>query len=255
MDAQKDIIDKIKSKYILKQIFHNLKQNKMLTIIQYNKNLQNKLGLGIEDYKYSYEKIIVEIIPKQNFDCTYSKYYFIRLKNNDERYYHIYFDDNKEEIKRPFFNKNEKVKKIKIIIDYEIKSFFNLFHNCDIIERINFIQFNRNDIIDMSFMFCGCSSLKELNLSNFKTNNVKDMSYIFYGCTSLNELKDNNQIILNKSNADKIRNLYELSKTLKKNNRNKNEIRKTIYNYFIYFPIIIIISYLLNLYFRSRNVK
>ena len=36
-------------------------------------------------------------------------------------------------------------------------------------------------------MFYGCSSLKELNLINFNTNNVTDMSGMFSRC--LNELK------------------------------------------------------------------
>ena len=39
----------------------------------------------------------------------------------------------------------------------------------------------------MSGMFYGCSSLKELNLINFNTNNVTDMSWMFSGC--LDELK------------------------------------------------------------------
>ena len=39
----------------------------------------------------------------------------------------------------------------------------------------------------MSCMFSGCSSLKVLNLINFNTNNVTDMSYMFSEC--LNELK------------------------------------------------------------------
>ena len=35
---------KINSKYILKQIFDNLKQNKLLDIIRYNKKLKRKLN-------------------------------------------------------------------------------------------------------------------------------------------------------------------------------------------------------------------
>ena len=41
----------------------------------------------------------------------------------------------------------------------------------------------------MSGMFWGCSSLKELNLINFNTNNVTDMSYMFYGCSDELKLK------------------------------------------------------------------
>ena len=38
-------------------------------------------------------------------------------------YYHIYFNNDKKEVKRNFLNKNENVEKIKIIIDFQIKSF------------------------------------------------------------------------------------------------------------------------------------
>ena len=41
---------------------------------------------------------------------------FINM-NENEKYYHIYFNDNEEEIKRNYLKKNEKVAKIKILID------------------------------------------------------------------------------------------------------------------------------------------
>ena len=73
--------------------------------------------------------------------------------------------------------------KIKIIIDYPVKSFKGLFSWCECIESINFKKFYRDNITDMSFMFDGCSSLKELNLNNFNTNNVKYMRWMFSGCS------------------------------------------------------------------------
>ena len=45
------------------------------------------------------------------------------MNNEDEKYYHIYLNDNKEEIKRNYLNANENVEKLKIIINYQIKSF------------------------------------------------------------------------------------------------------------------------------------
>ena len=97
---------------------------------------------------------------------------FININEEDEKYYHIYFNDNKEEIKRNKINKEDKVRKIKIIIDSEIKSFYYLFYWCKCIESINFKKFFRKNITNMNSMFYGCSSLKELNLNNFNTNNV-----------------------------------------------------------------------------------
>ena len=99
---------------------------------------------------------------------------------------------NKEEIKKTELNKEDKVSKINIIIDYQIKSFKGLFSYCECIESIKFNKFYRNNITNMSFMFSGCSSLKELNLSYFNTNNVTDMYGMFYNCSSLKELNLSN---------------------------------------------------------------
>ena len=56
---------KIKSKYILKQIFDNLKETKLLEIIRYNKSIQNQLNKGLKDYINEFSKIEIEIIPKK----------------------------------------------------------------------------------------------------------------------------------------------------------------------------------------------
>ena len=88
-------------------------------------------------------------------------------------------------------NKDEEIKIIKIIIDYQVKSFENLFYNCDCIESIYFKKFYRNNITNMNYMFSRCSSLKELNLNNFNTNKVTEMRYMFFHCESLKELNIN----------------------------------------------------------------
>ena len=93
---------------------------------------------------------------------------------------------------RNYLNENENIENIKIIIDYQIKSFDGLFVDCDYIEYIYFKKFYRNNITDMNGMFYGCSSLKELNLSNFNTNNVTNMGGMFHGCSSLKELNLSN---------------------------------------------------------------
>ena len=113
---------------------------------------------------------------------------FININEEDKKYFHIYFNDNKKkEIENTSLYEDDNVSKISIIIDYQIKSFSELFCNCECIKSIKFKKFYRNNVNDMSGMFRGCSSLKELNLNNFNTNNVTDMSYMFYGC--LDELK------------------------------------------------------------------
>ena len=106
----------IRSKYILKQIFDNLKENKLLKIINYNKNIQKILNKGVLDFINEYSKIVIEIIPKEN---TYGK--FINIPKKYESCYHIYFNDTKEEIKRQQLNKKENISKIKVILDYKVK--------------------------------------------------------------------------------------------------------------------------------------
>ena len=132
---------------------------------------------------------------------------------------------NLKEIKNKYeINKIDKVTKIKIIIDYQIKSFKELFSDCYCIESINFKKFYRNNITDMSYMFYGCSSLKELNLNNFNTNNVTDMRNMFNGCSSLKELNLNN---FNTNNVTNMSYMFYGCSSLKElnlNNFNTNNV-------------------------------
>ena len=175
-------------------------EKKKLEIVKYNKRIQNRINLSVKNYKeYSelFTSIEIEIIPIKD---KYGR--FINIKKNDKLYYHIYFNDNKEEVKNKYeIEEEDKVTKIKIIIDYQIKSFKDLFFYCYCIESINFKKFYRNNITDMSHMFSGCESLKELNLHNLNTNNVTDMGCMFYGCSSLKDIN------LSNFNTNKVTNM------------------------------------------------
>ena len=198
----KNKFENIKSKYILLKIFDNLQKRRSLDIIKYNKNMQTRLNINInkfQEYLDIYSPIKIEIIPVQDFsqilDDNISKNpnknkvcRFITGRRDDYKYYHIFFDDDKEEIGRHYLKYNEKVNKIKIIIDYQVKSFYELFANCDCIESIDFKQFYRNNITDMSYMFAQCRSLQKINLNNFNTENVTYMVGMFVWCGQLNEL-------------------------------------------------------------------
>jgi len=146
------IIEKIKSRYILSNIYDIISKKRELEIVKYNKRIQNRLNLGVKDYK-EYCEIEVDIIPNKD---KYGRY--INIDEDDKLYYLIYFNDNKVEIKNKYEIKEEdKVIRIKIIIDYQVKSFEDLFCYCDCIESINFKKFYRNNITDMYGMFSGCS--------------------------------------------------------------------------------------------------
>ena len=107
----------IKSKYILKQITDNLIKAKLLKIINYNKLIQDKLDIEINDYKKYYGQIEIELIPNNNED----KNYF--LNEECKSYYQIYFNNSNNEIKQNYFNKNDNITKINIILNNKIKSF------------------------------------------------------------------------------------------------------------------------------------
>ena len=181
--GQKNDFDNLKSNFILKKIISLMKINKLLNIIKYNKKLQKRLNISIDNYKKYYSEIEIEL---KLVDNKYGK--FINIPDEEKEYFHIYFDNSNEEIKRNKLNYNEKVKMIKIVIEHQVNSFKGLFYYCNSINSIFFKKFYRNNITDMNNMFSYCTSLKELNLSNFNTNNVTDMSQMFFECSSLKEL-------------------------------------------------------------------
>ena len=128
-------LQNIRSKYIIQKMLYNLTKLKKLYIIKYNKYFQKRLNLNINDYKeYSeiYTLIEIEIKPSKR-ECKK----FINIPEKEELFYHIYFNNSEKEINRNYIKENDKIKNIKIIIDYQVKSFSGLFQECDI-EYINF---------------------------------------------------------------------------------------------------------------------
>ena len=88
------IIQNINSKYILSKIYDNMTIKKKLEIVKYNKRIQNRLNLSVNDYK-EYCEIEIEIIPTKDI---YGKFININESNKLLLFYHIYFNDNKEEM-------------------------------------------------------------------------------------------------------------------------------------------------------------
>jgi len=225
----KDKFKNLKSNYILKKLFNHLLKNKSLDIIKYNNNIKNRMNISIKDYKECSEKyssIEIEIKPVKN------KYGKFIIRKENENYYHIYFNNNKKEIKRNYLYEKENVAKLKIILDYKVKSFEGLFEDCKCIEYIYFTKFKRNNINNMGSMFYGCSSLKELNLSNFKTDNVINMGFMFCNCSSLKELNLSN---FNTNNATDMEYMFYGCSSLKALNlSNFNTNNVTNMNYMFY---------------------
>ena len=150
------------------------------------------------------------------------------IKNKYKIYTNVYTEDGmikRENYHEYYIDEEDKVTKIKIIIDYQVKSFKKLFDDCECIESINFKKFYRNNINDMSYMFAGCSSLKQINLNNFNTNNVTNMSSMFFGCSSLKELNLNNFNTNNVTNMSYMFNGCSSLKELNLNNFNTNKVK------------------------------
>ena len=211
--ASKDKLKNIKSDYILKKICNYLQRKKSLEIFKHNKNIQKRLKISINNYQeYSgiYSSIEIELIPIEN---RYGK--FINIPENGKEYLHIYFNGGRDEIKNNKLDFNNKVSRIKIIIEHPVKSFQKLFKDCYCIRKISFKKFNRNNITNMSYMFSRCSSLKELKLSTFNTDNLTDMSYMFYKCSLLKELNISN---FNTNNVTNMVNMFSYCSSLKELN-------------------------------------
>ena len=202
-------LDKIRSPYILQNIFSIVRNFKRkLEIVRYNKYLQRRLGVDINQYKM-FAIIEIELIPAKN---KYGK--FININNQEEeQYFHIYFNDSNEEINRNYLLENEKINKIKIIIDFKVTSFYELFSYCECIESISFTNFYRKNINNMSFMFYKCTSLTKINFSNYITINVENMSCMFYECSLLKELDLSN---FNTDNVTDMSNMFYQCNKLEK---------------------------------------
>ena len=159
-------LDNIKSYFILKKVFENLQIIKSLLIIKYNKKIQKRLNVDIQNYE-KHCQIEIEVIPLENNIGPFINFININ-EDEDEKYYHIYFNNNyKEEIKRQYLYYNEKIENIKIIIDYQVKSLYKLFYDCKRNYSISFKRFNKNNIINMNKMFSRCPSLKQLDYGKY----------------------------------------------------------------------------------------
>ena len=128
---QRNKLEDIKADYFLVKLFDMLHKRRALEVIRYNKNIQQRINININNYKENskiYSSIEIESIPAKKLFGE-----FINIEKEDEKYYHIYFNNKTKEIKRNTFNKKDKVKKIRIKVDYQIKSFKELFNNYNII--------------------------------------------------------------------------------------------------------------------------
>ena len=204
----------------MKKIKQNLNQKRCLQLVKYNKKMQEKLDISIEDYR-EYNQIVFELYPNDEIGNIFFNSIMI-----DSRYMHIYINDGKNEKKGSIIEHKDIIKKIKVVIDFEIKSLNSLFINFDNVVDIQCTKFNRKDITDMSKIFYGCKNLMTLNIENFKTDNVTNMSYMFHKCISLLVIDLNN---FNTSNVQNMQNMFEECLQLRQLNISNFDTSNVIY--------------------------
>ena len=107
-NSKTSTLKKVNDNSIIRKIFKILSYEKGLEIIRYNKDYQKKLNLKIIDYKRTFSKIEIEIIPAEN---KFGK--FINYAKANDKNFHIFFNDDEKEIKSQDFCKSDKVKKNK----------------------------------------------------------------------------------------------------------------------------------------------
>ena len=91
-----------------------------------------------------------------------------------------------------YYNQENKNITVKLIEKNEIIDMSYMFHKCvSLLSIINFSKWKTNKVNNTSYMFYGCSSLIDLTgISTIITDKVIDISYMFFGCISLKYLPD-----------------------------------------------------------------
>ena len=123
------MLSKVKSPYNLESIFKYVNESFKLKLISHSKELQKKLNLSIKDYK-NYSEIDIELKLIDNIENGTD---FVNPEFKYRNSLHIYFNDELKDQKRIFVKQNEKVSKIKIVIDYKVKTLEGLFKGRDCI--------------------------------------------------------------------------------------------------------------------------
>ena len=195
---------KIKSRYILKDVFYNLAQNKKLNVIKYNKFIQKIFDIKLNDYKECNNILIQNmrsmpefnsdpknlkeesiLIDEAGFQNTISSNTFIIFKSFHDKYYLVY-GDNSNIIISYDLSTNTKLKQVQKT--NEVTSCFN--HYPDI--------YNKRDLI--MTIHSKSNSIKVWDFRDMKLiyyfNKINKSGYLNIACF----FNDNNQIYIMSSN-------------------------------------------------------
>ena len=180
------MLDKVKSKYILKEIFEPIKNKRKLNIIKYNKKIKDKLNLNKEDFE--------TYITLKEFNIKYNT----NIEDIDIKELNLCKRDIKDEglvdlVKINFKNLNKldlsfnEIYEIDILENLDFKELkelnlsYNYISDIDILEKLDFKKLNKLNL--------GCNGIryidvlekvdfKELKELNLEWNEISDINVL-----------------------------------------------------------------------------
>ena len=181
-DKTKEVKDPIIKKQKIKSIkeFNNIEENENYILAEIN----------IEEDDINKDIRIIDTFEEHkrinDLDDDSDDY----KKNEKEKKENCIIKINNKRISFNYFYKFKEKGKfiIKYLFKKNIKSANYLFSECNSLTKIDWSNFNTQNVTNMSSMFSHCKSLTNINLSNFNTQNVTNMSCMLYECHSLTNI-------------------------------------------------------------------
>lgn len=88
----------------------------------------------------------------------------------------------------PWHKYRSKITHVKFVKKIYTETCYAMFMDCELLETVDFGQFNIDASDNMEYMFSGCKSLKEIDMSTLNTDNVVHMNNMFANCTSIKSI-------------------------------------------------------------------
>lgn len=128
------------------------------------------------------------------------------IKNNEYKhvkFVHCVFPDNCSDL----FHECSVLEALEFVdVDTsKVTNMYEMFSKCRCLKELDLSCFNTSNVTNMFCMFRDCKQLEKINISSFDTSKVTDMSDMFYKCRCLKELDVSH---FNTSNVDDVSNMF-----------------------------------------------
>ena len=111
------------------------------------------------------------------------------LTELNEKNTKLYINNKEEKYKKFFFPEQKGIYRFKLVFSKKLVNCSYMFYNCKNLLKIDFSNFNSDNVKDISYMFYCCTNLLDIKFANFNTINVTNMGCIFKGCKTLKKSK------------------------------------------------------------------